>query len=311
MNFFVIIPVHNRVHQTLRTVECLADQKRDDITLMLVDDGSTDDTRLRVGNACVDRMRLEVIAGAGDLWWGGAMRLGVDWVLTHSAPGDVAVMMNNDVTFASDLFARAERILHNNPRTILGSVVQNESDGSTYYAGGIMRSWPLALTYWPLLNQLDSKQPLGGLIEVDFLGGEATFVPMEAFKVAGNINGKLLPHYHADSEFVFRAKQHGFRVATSPDLVVMKSVHSTARFSDFTTRESLRYAIPSLFVRRSANNIRDRLVFAWLACPRRWLAFFVVADICKLLVRVGSLCIFGRRVFAAKVWLNRFLVPRT
>ncbi len=44
------------------------------------------------------------------------------------------------------------------------------------------------------------------------LPGRGTLIPVEVFKTIGNFNQKKLPHYGADYEFSFRAKQAGYRL---------------------------------------------------------------------------------------------------
>lgn len=49
---------------------------------------------------------------------------------------------------------------------------------------------------------------------------QATFVPVGIAEKIGNVQSHLLPQYHADSEYSYRAKFAGYKVFVSSDLVV-------------------------------------------------------------------------------------------
>ena len=46
----VVIPSHNRAHYIEKTIDSVLEQKMDDIEIILVDDGSVDNTRELVQN---------------------------------------------------------------------------------------------------------------------------------------------------------------------------------------------------------------------------------------------------------------------
>ena len=81
--FTVVIPVWNKGHTLLRTLESVFAQSRRDFEIVLVDDGSTDDS-LKVVESCADP-RLRIVAAPSRGGPGAARNLGIeaarhDWV---------------------------------------------------------------------------------------------------------------------------------------------------------------------------------------------------------------------------------------
>ena len=100
---YVVIPVHDRLEFTRACLShLLADPAAQAATIVVVDDGSTDGTR----DALPAEFPITMIPGGGDLWWAGAMNLGVGWVLGHAGEDDVVVTLNNDTVPPSDYLER-------------------------------------------------------------------------------------------------------------------------------------------------------------------------------------------------------------
>ena len=91
---YIVIPVYNRLQYTLACLRCLRAQTYQRLHLIVVDGGSTDGTLEVLKNEHSD---VTLLQGKGELWWGGAMRLGVEHVLSHSRHDhDMILMMNKD-----------------------------------------------------------------------------------------------------------------------------------------------------------------------------------------------------------------------
>eukprot|EP01031_Cornospumella_fuschlensis_P003875 gene3875-4830_t len=80
----IIIPVHNRRATTLACLQVLKDQGvLAWATAVIVDDGSTDGTADAIRENHPDTV---ILPGSGNLWWGGAINLGMQWAYDQGAP---------------------------------------------------------------------------------------------------------------------------------------------------------------------------------------------------------------------------------
>ena len=97
---YVLLPVHNRRETTERFLRCLAQQTYPHIQLILVDDGSTDDTS---GVARKYFPALTLLTGTGDWWWAGSLQQGYKWLKKEArAASDILLIINDDTEFEAD-----------------------------------------------------------------------------------------------------------------------------------------------------------------------------------------------------------------
>ncbi|MCZ7574925.1 MAG: glycosyltransferase family 2 protein [Ardenticatenaceae bacterium] len=312
IRFYIVIPVHNRVRRTVNVLRCLQRQTYQHFTAYVVDDGSTDGTAERVREEFGSTLDLRILFGDGNLWWSGATHLGIETALQHASDDDVIVMMNDDIEFHEDFLSRAAEVATEYPETVFGPLVVDDSDRETLCkSGAIMISWPLALSYRPFEGRkLSKSSAFPAIHDVDFLRAQATFVPVRIVRQIGNVQIRLLPHYHADGEYTYRAKRAGFNVFISRDLVVFHSVGSTGSFNVFSGQLTLRDFLRSLRDIRSPNAVKYKLRFAWLCCPRIYFIPFMVSDTIKVVARSLGYLLFGERIVRLR-WLASRLLART
>jgi glycosyltransferase involved in cell wall biosynthesis len=84
----VVIPSYNRAHYIEKTIDSVLEQKRDDIEIILVDDGSTDNTRELVQNKYGDQVRYVYQENQGIP---GARNTGI-----KNAQGDYIAFLDSD-----------------------------------------------------------------------------------------------------------------------------------------------------------------------------------------------------------------------
>ena len=72
---YIIIPVHNRVNYTLKCLNSLVNQTYTIFSIILIDDGSTDNTSSIVSNKFPN---VKILKGDGHLWWSGSVNLVLD-----------------------------------------------------------------------------------------------------------------------------------------------------------------------------------------------------------------------------------------
>lgn len=250
---YVITPVHNRRAITTKFASALAVQTLKGITLVLVDDGSTDGTAEAVRQILRSTV---VLQGDGSLWWGGSLRRGVSWLKAQGLPdGAVVVFMNDDVDFDDWFFERAVAELET-----LGPGHFLIAPGVFQTSGRLSRE--AGITDWSRLKLAHYGQ---GPERIDHATTRSLFMHWSDLRRIGGLHPTLLPHYTSDYVFTMTAHRRGIR------LIPARSV--CAKFSDETTGDhglDLYHGwskVKHLFSPRFSYNPIHQFFFVWYACP--------------------------------------------
>lgn len=260
---YALIPAHNNKHDVLGLLECLTRQTFRDLRVVLVDDGSTDETEKEVS---ARYPQVTILRGNGKLWWTGANVLGVNYLLSIGKAGDFILLINNDLTvddnFVNLLVSSSEKL----GRVIMGSTTVDCDNPEVLY-GGIRLSQelkPIQTRDLGVINTTDWQVP------VDVLPGRGTMVPIEVFQTVGNFNEKRLPHYGADYEFFVRARRAGFRLAVSHQARVHANLKQTGFHPDDRVSFSWAECRQLLFSRKSSANLYYYLTYVWMCSEPGW-----------------------------------------
>lgn len=276
---YILLPVYNRRKITEKFIDCLLVQTNTNYHLILIDDGSTDGTSEMV-SARVDK--LTILRGAGDWWWAGSLQQGVDWLKGHAADDDIAVFINDDVTFAPDFLLGGLRLLDRHGGMILPQVLDEETgkvEESAVEADLKKLTFRIATTP-ECINCL----PTRGL-----------FMRMSVLKIVGDFHPRLLPHYLSDYEFTIRANRLGVPLTTSSELVISFDRGATGyrNFEGLSFTDFLR----KYFSIKSALNPIYWSTFILLASPKiyiPWLWLKVWVRSAREIFRQGFRQLFGK-----------------
>ena len=219
MKFHVVIPVFNRLSMTLGCLESLSVQTDKVMNVVLVDDGSTDDT----SEVVLKRFpEVHILEGNGDLWWTGAINLGIRHVLSSAAPGDYVVLVNNDTYFEPDFITRCRETAQRYPNALIGSVLVDTPLSRTILSGGSKINW-----YTAKYTQLNLGKSIDGFppryVEaVSILTGRGVMIPCKVFHEVGLYDDRHFKQC-GDTEFSRRANLKGFPLYVSYDLISYNS----------------------------------------------------------------------------------------
>lgn len=253
---YLVTVVHNRRAVTESFARLLATQTWKDLTLVLVDDGSTDGTSEAV-SALYDR--TVVLRGNGALWWAGGLQKGLNWLAAQSlAPEDLVVFMNDDVSFSQDFFAKAFRELQSLARRAFLVVPGRLKHAGRYADEAVVCDWP-RFQFLPYGDRPD---------QIDCATTRTLFMRWGDLRAVGGFHPTNLPHYVSDYEFTIRAHKKGI------DLVPAQTV--AAEFDDLTTGNhrtsgrSLTGKLKLLFSTRFSFNPLHMALFVWYSAPLVW-----------------------------------------
>ena len=216
---YVIIPVYNRIEKTIRCLDSILKQNTKDIKIVIVDDASTDNT-----NQIIKKKypKVVVLNGTGLLFWTGAIRLGVNYVLNICHQKDWILLANNDVEFDNSCINKLILLSEKYNRKIIVSAlsVDLKDKNTVIKTGTIIRSWFFNWNYQILDKYKISDIKNEKEIEANLLTGRCLLHPVDIFSKIGNYASEKLPHYGGDDEFTARAKSFGYRLFVLPSAIV-------------------------------------------------------------------------------------------
>lgn len=260
---YVIIPVHNRWTYTKRCLESLREQTFTDFIVVVVDDGSTDDTADRLKEQFPEVVRLQ---GDGTLFWTAATNMGVRYAMDQGA--DYVMTLNNDTIAPPEFLDRMMTWAQKRPRALLGALGVDADTGKACFGGEIM-DWRKA-SGTPLLSLLPESEH-SGLHEVSFFPGRGLLIPRVVIETVGYFDEKVFPHYAADYDYTFLAARHGFVTYCNYDARLLTYPYASGDFMN-RRRRTLRGYYNHLFGIKGGGNLRNYTRFVLRNCPRRYRA---------------------------------------
>jgi GT2 family glycosyltransferase len=248
--------------------------------MIIIDDGSTDGTLEMIEKEFPEVILLQ---GDGNLWWTGAINLGVQHTLNSLCETDYILTLNNDTTVPSDYLSTLLIAAEDHPKSMIGSVAIDSREAPLVVDAGVTVNWLTAkysrphrgLRYEDLLKLNIHRR------EVDFLSGRGTLIPIETFRDIGLYNSVLLPHYGADYEYSHRARKNGYKLIVNYGSTVFSNIETTGLNNEIRPLPWREY-FKSFYFIGSPYNVRYRWNFARLTCPRPLLPTFFIFDLCRI-----------------------------
>ena len=207
----VVIPTHNRWEEARISLTQLAQSGYRNFEVVLIDDGSIDGT---VENCRREFPDVKILHGNGDLWWSGAINMGIRYALSRGARGIVWLNDDNRVEHRTIGSLVTSFIRQGEHSIVCARVKPLGSDGREW--AGDPPLWHRDCKNWRSLNlaaakELSIKHPPCG---------QGVLIPAECFRHVGLIDSGAFPHYWADYDFHYRAMKAGYTYFIATDAVV-------------------------------------------------------------------------------------------
>jgi Predicted glycosyltransferases len=221
----IIIPVHNRKLLTQNILNQLHQQVLGidvaQITIVVVDDGSIDGTSELIRH---EFAQVHLLRGDGSLWWGGAIKLGMEYSINHLNT-DYILWLNDDIVLADNFINNLANLCHlnSNQETIIGGLVRNKNEPNWLVYSGHVNNTPLRD-----INFFNDREE----ILVDLICGNIVLIPRKVVNTIGFPDATWLPQNGCDYEYILRARQAGFRIVVNSQL---------QGFNDFKLSDLIRY----------------------------------------------------------------------
>ncbi len=256
----ILLPVHNRCQVTEKFVTCLKAQTYSNYHLILIDDGSTDGTAEMVLN---ELPGTTVIKGNGRWWWAGSLQQGFDWISEHQVSRkDVLMISNDDITFAPDFLHSALSVLEEVDSTLLLAQLQEKLSFAPRESGVEIDMKHLTFRVASSPASINCLSTRGLFMRVSDIGRIGGFYP------------RLLPHYLSDYEFTIRAHRKGFKLLTTPKIMIALD-ETQSGYRSFEKVGFFKF-LQQFFSKRSVANPIYFTSFLFLACPWKYLPMNVL-----------------------------------
>lgn len=260
---FIIIPSHNRKSLLRKCLTSIEKQRYTNRETVVIDDGSADGTKEMIKK---EFPRTIILEGNGNLWWTGAMRLGVDDVLSKAKKGDYILTMNDDTIFEPEYLKKIITVSQEHNRAVVGSLCFESTARHKVVESGVKMDWKRGNALKLPVPKNYKKKKFSR--DIDTFCGRGTLVPIEVFQKIGNFT-RWLPHYGADYELFLRAKKAEFILLFSYEAVVYRiSKPGGKKFEQ--KKISLKEWYEILFSKKSRSNIISKFHLIRLACPSNY-----------------------------------------
>ena len=257
----VIIPVYNRWAYTKRCLESLREQTFSEFTVVVVDDGSTDETARDLEALFPEVVRLQ---GDGNLFWTAAINMGIRHAVEKGA--DYVMTLNNDTIAPPQFLEQMMAGARSKPNALIGALAVDAESGKACYGGEIM-DWRAASGIH-LLNLLPQERRIG-LHEVSYFPGRGLLIPRKVIDTVGDFDQKTFPHYAADYDYTLLAGHHGFPTYCNYDAPLLIYPLASGDFMN-RRRRTLKGYYNHLFGIKGGGNLRNYTLFVLRHCPNRY-----------------------------------------
>jgi GT2 family glycosyltransferase len=265
----VVIPVHNGRQYTARCLDDLRGLDGPEIAVVVVDDGSSDDT-----SAFLERHHpdVRVLPARGDLWWSGAVNAGCRFAIEFGAR-QLIVLNNDNLAMSENLIAELLRLTDTYRGVASAVIVEERPPGrrEIYAAGGTLK-WPARGIELREVGVEFREQDED--VHCDWLLGAALAFDADLFQRLGGFASRAFPQYRGDVDFTARAKQKGYACVVSYRAWVLTD--KTTTWMNFRRKLTYREFLLGFLSLRSAYNLRETVGFAVRHCPKRWIVPYLL-----------------------------------
>jgi GT2 family glycosyltransferase len=198
---YIIIPVHNRKFTTLKCLKTL--QTNGDLeryTVLVIDDGSTDGTDQAIQ---VQHPSVNILYGDGNLWWGGAIKKGMEYAYAQGA--EYLIWLNDDCYPTQGTIDGLIKCCQSYSKAIVGAQCLDPDTLKPSYGGILLQHCKIQ----------SISAELGTFIECDALNGNLVCLPRSIVNTIGYPDFSNFPHHYNDFVYTHKAQKKGYKLFIS------------------------------------------------------------------------------------------------
>ena len=256
---YILIPIHNNIAETRKCLSCIHTQTYTNYEVIVIDDGSTDNSSEIIKNEYPD---TTILQGDGNLWWAGALYEGIEYVLKKAQQNDYVLILNNDLIFDNNYIINLVESSEDNQGAVVGSLCKDQKTGAIIDSG-VKIDWR-NLKFDPK-EVVDDGDDL--IRDIDVLSTRGILIPVNIILDIGNFIPHKLRHYLSDYEYTIRMKKHGYTLLTSKKATVFLNSEMTGFHLNWDEKYTLKDLYRTIFSIKSSSNLKAWLFFIHLCCP--------------------------------------------
>lgn len=299
----IIVPVYNKIDYTLTCLASLAAcADASAYEVIVVDDGSTDDTAERV--AAIEGVRY--VRNPKNEGFIGSCNRGAEL-----ARGEFLVFLNNDTAVQSGWLDALLETFQSHPRAGLVGAKLLYPDGTLQEAGGILYRDGRGGNYGRFDAPLDPRYT--HVREVDYCSGAAIAIRKQLFDRLGCFDDRYRPAYYEDADLAMRVREAGYQVLYQPRSLVIHFEGITSGTSESGGVKAYQLRNRDVFLRRWRDTL-DRGHPAWgtpldLAVQRQPCTLLIFSDASAAVAAVEQVDRWLAEGRALALWIGQGVLP--
>lgn len=277
---YIIVPVHNRIASTKRFLGSLYKQDHRDFRLVIVDDGSNDNTCEFI---TANYPEVILVSGSGNLFWGGGINAGLKAIEPLIEKTDMVAFANNDIEFRNDTITQLTRSINKHDEFTLFHALVTDHDGICVSSGSRLINWPFFITKHPFRGKNVSEIESAREVRIDFTTARFLIFRAEVLDYMKYIDTDRFIHYAGDYDFSYTLSKHNIFTYISTGSICILNTET----SDYNPENIKSFAgfVKSLTNIKSSNNLKVISRFGQKHCPALFFPFYFMSLFTKIAVQ--------------------------
>jgi GT2 family glycosyltransferase len=233
---FVIIPSWNAAKGLSASVESVLSQAHNNLTLVVVDNGSSDESRTVIQHYLAKDTRVRAIYNDQNYGFTGGVNPGIELALEEHA--DYVALFNNDAIADRKWLEKLVDFLDSHPKFGIAACKLLHSDGKTIDSTGDQYSvWGLP---YPRGRNEPTSDAYDGQTSIFGASGGASMYRVSMLRQIGTFDQDFFAYYE-DIDISFRAQLAGWKVGYVPESIVYHEQGKTSsQLKGFTVYHSFK-----------------------------------------------------------------------
>lgn len=251
-SFWVVIPTYNRADDLIATLESLAKSEINMDQVIVVDNGSKDDTAVKMGKQYpnVHLLALEKNIGAT-----GGSNVGFQYALEHGA--EYVIRMDSDIEVDANFLAPLIAMANSDPKIgIISPKIYFFTPPDIIWYGGVESKGGFLKITDGFRGKTDSPEN-SRIRKVDYVWGATMLISREVLEKTGGFDTDFFVYYE-EFDFCDRTKALGYEIMYVPESKIWHKVGSIS-YTAFTAYNWNKSKM--IFIRKHAPNTFSKLYY--------------------------------------------------